>query len=72
MKVFSTVMKVVAVLAAIAGAIYVAATYGDKIVAWAKELMGKFCCCGCCDEDCCCEEDFCEEAVHADEADFEA
>lgn len=38
MKVFNTVMKVVAALAAIAGAVYVVATYGDRIVAWAKRL----------------------------------
>ena len=39
-------------LAAIAGAVYVIATYGDKIVAWAKKVLG--CCelCACdCDED---------------------
>ena len=33
MKVFSTIMKIVAALAAIAGIVYVVATYGDKIVA---------------------------------------
>ena len=53
MKVFSVVMKIVVALAAIAGAVYVAATYGDKIVAWAKKLLGKCeCCCGC---DCDCD-----------------
>lgn len=59
MKVFSTIMKIVVALAAIAGAVYVAATYGDKIVAWAKKLLGKCeCCCGCgCDCDCDCECD---------------
>ena len=51
MKVFATVMKVVAALAAVVGAVYVAATYGDKIVAWAKKMLG--CKCGCC----------CDEAV---------
>jgi hypothetical protein len=62
MKVFSVVMKIVVALAAIAGAVYVAATYGDKIVAWAKKLLGKCeCCCGCdCDRDCECDEECCE------------
>lgn len=59
MKVFSTVMKILAALAAIAGVVYVVATYGDKIVAWAKNLLGR-CECACCDGECCCEEDCCE------------
>ena len=54
MKVFSVVMKIVVALAAIAGAVYVAATYGDKIVAWAKKLLGKC--------ECCCAEEAAEEA----------
>ena len=41
MKVFSAVVKVLTALAAVAGAVYVIATYGDKIVAWAKGLMAK-------------------------------
>jgi len=40
MKVFSIVIKILTALAAILGAIYVIATYGDEIVAWAKNLMG--------------------------------
>ena len=69
MKTFATIMKIVAALAAIAGIVYVVATYGDKIVAWAKGLLGKCsCCCEdeccCCEEDCCCEETCCcEEAA---------
>ena len=38
MKAFNTIMKLLAALAAVAGAVYVVATYGDKIVAWAKKL----------------------------------
>ena len=80
MKVFGTIMKVLVALAAVAGAVYAVATYGDKIVAWAKNLLGKCCCdeCCCCEDDCCCEEEACcceeaaEEAVQAEEADFEA
>ena len=58
MKVFSTIMKIVAALAAVAGIIYVIATYGDKIVAWAKKLLGKCpCCCEDDCDDCQCEND---------------
>ena len=72
-----TMLKVLAALATIAGAVYIAATYGDTIVAWAKKLLNKFRCndfiC-CCDEDCCCgdEDCCCEEAsaTQADETDF--
>ena len=61
MKTFSVIAKVVAALAAVAGIVYVVATYGDKIVAWAKKLMS--CCdyckdCDCnCDGECTCEDD---------------
>ena len=86
MKVFRTVMKIIAALAVVAGLIYVAATYGDKIVAWAKRFWirvknfccDSVCCCGdeccCSDEECCCEEEAApaEEApAQAEEADFE-
>ena len=40
MNILKTVLKIVVALAAIAGAIYVIATYGDKIVAWAKRILG--------------------------------
>lgn len=39
MKVFGKVMGIIAALAAVAGVIYVIATYGDRIVAWAKSLV---------------------------------
>ena len=77
MKLFRSVMKVLAALAAVAGVVYVVATYGDKIVAWAKKLLSKFSCCECCcDDDCCCgeedcccgEEDCCCEEAPAEEA----
>ena len=51
MNAFKTVLKILTALAAIAGAIYIIATYGDKIVAWAKELLAK-CPCKCNVEDC--------------------
>lgn len=42
MKTLNAIVKVLAVLAAVAGVIYVIAAYGDKIVAWAKRVIG--CC----------------------------
>lgn len=83
MKAVNTIIKIVAALAAVAGAVYVIATYGDKIVAWAKDMMEKYPCikfwesCDCC----CCEksEEATEEAPAvsaeestpvADESDF--
>ena len=63
MKIFNTVMKILAALAAVAGAIYLVATYGDKIVAWAKKMLNCSCCCGeddcCCESECCCDEEDC-------------
>lgn len=47
MRVFSTVMKVVAAAAAVVGAVYVAATYGDQIVAWAKKALSSLSKCPC-------------------------
>ncbi len=47
-----TVLKVLTALAAIAGTVYVIATYGDKIVAWAKKILAAF---PCCSNECACE-----------------
>ncbi len=70
MKVFSTIAKIVVILAAIAGAVYVVATYGDQIVAWAKNLVSKFSCCCCdCECDCCNAEG--DEIAPANDSDFE-
>lgn len=88
MKAMKVIVKIVVALAAIAGIVYLAATYGDRIVAWARKLMGSCCCdCGCdCDRDCDCDCDECdcecgccecdeeapaEEAVIAEQNDFE-
>ena len=59
MKALSTVLKLLTALAAIAGAVYVIATYGDQIVAWAKKLLAS---CPCCKGDCEVEIEACEEA----------
>ena len=88
MKAFKVIAKIVVALAAIAGVVYVVATYGDRIVAWARKLLNSCpCCCDCdCDEcDCDCECDECDcdctcqcgekavadEAVVAEQNDFE-
>ena len=63
-----TALKILAALAAIAGVVYVIATYGERIVAWARNLLSTLCwedCC--CDGDCCCDDDDC----CCEEADFE-
>lgn len=78
MKAFNTVMKVLAALVTVAGVVYVVATYGDKLVAWAKKLLKRSapeCECEC--EDCDCEgceecetcecECGCQEAAEAEE-----
>lgn len=73
MKTVSVILKILAALAAIAGVVYVVATYGDKIAAFARKLLAKLPgrkndCCDCvCDCDC---EDDCEEC--ACEADCDA
>ena len=46
------VLKILTALAAIAGIVYVIATYGDKIVAWAKKILAS---CPCCNNTCDCE-----------------
>lgn len=57
MKALNVILKVVAVLAAAAGAVYAVAKWGDKIVAWAKRVMGRGCCC----DDCACADCECNE-----------
>ena len=61
MKAVKTITKILVALAAVAGAVYVIATYGDKIVAWAKNLLNSCKCCCDCDGECCCEDGCCCE-----------
>lgn len=84
MNAFKIVMKILTALAAIAGVIYIIATYGDKIVAWAKNLLAQCPCkcnmddcteceCECegeckCNCECSCDCEAAEEAVPAEEA----
>ncbi len=58
------ILKLLAALAAITGVVYVIATYGEQIVAWAKKLIGTCPCSECtCDECDCAEEETVEEEV---------
>ena len=72
MKVFNKIVKVFLALAAVAGIIYTIATYGERIAAWAKNLLEtlrvKINCCSKNDEDF--EDEFCDDVT--DEEDFEA
>ena len=68
MKAFSTIVKILTALAAVAGAVYVIATYGEQIVAWAKKVLAALPKCPCCEE--AAEEVVAEEAP-AEEAPVE-
>lgn len=50
MKTLNAVLKVLTALATVAGAVYIVATYGDKIVAWAKNLLASVPKCPCCEK----------------------
>ena len=71
MKAAKLIAKIVVALAAIAGAVYVIATYGNQIVAWCKKVLASLPCCKeecCCDGECDCDgececECCCEEAI---------
>lgn len=55
-----TLIKLLAALAAVVGAVYAIATYGEQIVAWARSFMAKLPKCPCCQE--CAGEEAAEEA----------
>lgn len=61
-----SIAKILTALAAVAGVIYIIATYGEQIVAWAKKVLNALPKCPCCEEVETVEE-FAEEAV-AEEA----
>lgn len=78
MKTAKFIAKIVVALAAVAGAVYVVATYGEQIVAWCKKVLASLPCCNCkctcdcegectCDGECTCEcKDVIEEVVEAE------
>ncbi len=70
MKAVKYIVNTLLALAAIAGIVYVAATYGDKIVAWCKKMIASLPCCK--NSDCICEDDICEEAPAEEAAAEEA
>lgn len=61
MKIANTIIKILTALATIAGIVYIVATYGEQIVAWAKKIWSKMPQCP-----------SCEEAVTVEEAAEEA
>lgn len=78
MKLAKIITKIVIALAAVAGAVYVVATYGEQIVAWCKKVLASLPCCNCkctcdcegeCTGECTCE---CKEAVEEIEEVVEA
>lgn len=50
MKTVNAVVKILTALAAVAGAVYIVATYGEQIVAWAKKLLASLPKCPSCEE----------------------
>ena len=54
MKVWRTILSIVATLAAVAGIVYIVATYGEQIVAWCKKVIASLpeCPCGKCECEC--------------------
>ena len=61
------IVKILTALAAVAGAIYIIATYGEQIVAWCKKVLSMLPKCPCCEKAETVEE-FVEEATEADVA----
>lgn len=51
MKAFNMIVKVLAALAAVAGAVYIIATYGEQIVDWCKKTLEALPKCPLCNRD---------------------
>ena len=67
-----TLIKVLTALATIAGAVYIVATYGEQIVAWAKKVWGMLPKCPCCEEAEIVEAEVAEEATEEAPAEEES
>lgn len=65
MKTFKIIVKILVALAAVAGVVYVVATYGNQIVAWCKKVLASLSCCK--DKEACAAE-----VVEAEAAEEEA
>jgi len=50
MKALNTIVKILTALATVAGIIYIVATYGEQIVAWAKKMLNALPKCPACEE----------------------
>ena len=62
MKTWKVIVAIVVSLAAIAGIVYLVATYGDRISAWARNLLNR--------ANFCRKYEFDDNAVVAESADF--
>ena len=51
MKTVNTIVKILSALAAVAGAVYIIATYGEQITAWAKKTLASLPKCPCCNDE---------------------
>lgn len=51
MKALNNIVKLLTALAAVAGVIYIVATYGEQIVAWAKKMLNALPKCPECEEE---------------------
>lgn len=65
MKTVNTIVKILSALAAVAGAVYIIATYGEQITAWAKKTLSSLPKCPCCKEDAAAVEETEEAAEEA-------
>jgi len=50
MKALNTIVKILTALATVAGIVYIVATYGEQIVAWAKKMLNAMPKCPACEE----------------------
>ncbi len=50
MKALNTIVKILTALATVAGIVYIVATYGEQIVAWAKKMLNALPKCPSCEE----------------------
>ena len=63
MKTVNTIVKILSALAAVAGVVYIVATYGEQITAWAKKTLASLPKCPCCKDDAAEEEAPAEDAA---------
>ena len=63
MKTVNTIVKILSALAAVAGVVYIIATYGEQITAWAKKTLASLPKCPCCKDDATEEEAPAEDAA---------